>query len=45
MKIAKLVATIVAFTTMAMPLIAAGDDAEAFGQFQEILAGIDERSN
>jgi hypothetical protein len=44
MKIAKLVATIVAFTTMAMPLIAAGDDAEAFGQFQEILAGIDERS-
>ncbi|NCF72095.1 MAG: hypothetical protein GWP67_01205 [Gammaproteobacteria bacterium] len=44
MKIAALAATVVLLTMAARPLIAAGDDAEAFGQFQEILRGIDDRS-
>ena len=44
MKITKLIASVVAATIMALPLMAAEDDDEAFGQFQEILVGIDERS-
>ena len=44
MKIAALAATVVLFTMAATPLIAAEDDAEAFGQFQEILRGINDRS-
>jgi len=44
MKIAALAATVVLLTIAARPLVAAGDDAEAFGQFQEIVRGIDERS-
>jgi len=44
MKFAELVATAVVFTMSTTPLIAAEDDAEAFGQFQEILRGIDDRS-
>jgi len=44
MKTKRLVATIVVFTIAAMPLMAAEDDAKAFGQFQEILAAIDDRS-
>ena len=44
MNIKGLVATVVASTIAAMPLMAAEDDAKAFGQFQEILAAIDERS-
>jgi hypothetical protein len=44
MKIAALVSTVVVFTMSATSLIAAENDAEAFGQFQEILKGIDDRS-
>ncbi len=44
MKIAKLVMSLVAVTMMATPLIAAEDDAEAFGQFQRIMLGIEDRS-
>jgi hypothetical protein len=44
MKIAKLVASGLAVAFMAGPLIAAEDDDEAFGQFQEILTAIDGRS-
>jgi len=44
MKIAKLVASGLAVAIMAGPLIAAEDDDDAFGQFQEILTAIDGRS-
>jgi len=44
MKIAMLVASGLAVAIMAGPLIAAEDDDEAFGQFQEILTAIDGRS-
>lgn len=44
MKIEGLVASVVAATILATSLVAAADDDEAFGQFQEILIGIDERS-
>ena len=44
MKIAKLITSVVAATIMAAPLLAAEDDDEAFGQFQELLVGIDGRS-
>lgn len=44
MKIAKRAAAVAAFMIMATPLFAAEDDAKAFGQFQEILTGINDRS-
>jgi len=44
MKNEVLVTLVVAVTLLAAPLMAAADDDEAFGQFQEILIGIDERS-
>jgi hypothetical protein len=44
MKVATLVASGLAVAILAGPLIAAEDDDDAFGQFQEILVGIDGRS-
>jgi len=44
MNAAKLVATGLAVTIVAGPLIAAEDDDDAFGQFQQILTGIERRS-
>jgi len=44
MKVAKLIASGLAATILAGPLIAAENDDDALGQFQEILTGIDGRS-
>jgi len=44
MKIAKQIAAIVVLTGLVTPLIAAENDSKAFGQFQEIVEAIDQRS-
>ena len=41
MNIAKIVASILVTAMLAVPAISAGQDNEAFGQFQEILQAID----
>lgn len=44
MKIAKQIATLVALAVLATPLFAAENDSKAFGQFQEVLQSIDQKS-
>ena len=44
MKIAKQIAMVVVITVLTPPLFAAEDDAKAVGQFQEIVAAIEQRS-
>jgi tetratricopeptide (TPR) repeat protein len=44
MKIAKIAAAIVAGVLATSPVLAAEDDGKAFGQFQEVLIGIEKRS-
>jgi len=44
MKIAKLITIVAMFTMLVTPVFAARDDSKAFGQFQEFLEGIDQKS-